>query len=145
MASRRALDPQTALVLADLDGPGVAQVADMSPADARRHIEHFVRKWDLHPKPPIGAVENLTLEGQEIAARLYRPSVANRRAGRHPSWPAQRRPPPVMPGLVPGIHVLRHRGASGERTRRRRDMDARNKSGHDGRSGASLSPVKLSV
>ncbi len=37
----------------------------------------------------------------------------------------------VMPGLVPGIHVLRHRGASQEWARRRRDVDARNKSGHD--------------
>lgn len=80
MASRRALDPQTAQVLADLDGPGVAQVADMAPADARRHIEDFVRKWDLDPKPPIDAVENLAIPGQgpgqKMAARLYRPSDA---------------------------------------------------------------------
>ena len=41
-------------------------------------------------------------------------------------------PPTVMPGLVPGIHVLRHRGAGRARARRRRDVDARNKSGHDG-------------
>ena len=34
----------------------------------------------------------------------------------------------VMPGLVPGIHVLRHRGARRQRARRRRDVDARNKS-----------------
>ena len=40
-------------------------------------------------------------------------------------------PSVVMPGLVPGIHVLRHRGASRARARRRRDVDARNKSGHD--------------
>ncbi len=80
MASQRDLDPQTARVLADLDGPGVPQVADMSPDDARRHIEDFVRKWDLDPKPPIGAVEDLTIAGQEpgqgIAARLYRPAGA---------------------------------------------------------------------
>ena len=38
----------------------------------------------------------------------------------------------VMPGLVPGIHAVRHRGANRERARRRRDVDARNKSGHDG-------------
>ena len=31
----------------------------------------------------------------------------------------------------PGVHVLRHRGASRERTRLRRDVDARIKSGHD--------------
>ena len=41
----------------------------------------------------------------------------------------------VMPGLVPGIHVLRRRGANRERARRRRNVDARNKSGHDERSG----------
>ncbi len=80
MASQRDLDPQTARVLADLDGPGVPQVADMSPDDARRHIEDFVRKWDLDPKPPIGAVEDLTIPGPEpgqgIAARLYRPAGA---------------------------------------------------------------------
>ena len=80
MATQRDLDPQTALVLADLDGPGVAQVADMTPVDARRHIEDFVRKWDLDPKPPIGAVEELAIPGQEpgrtIRARLYRPTEA---------------------------------------------------------------------
>ncbi len=37
-----------------------------------------------------------------------------------------------MSGLVPGIHVLRHRGTNRARARRRRDVDARNKSGHDG-------------
>ena len=36
-----------------------------------------------------------------------------------------------MPGLVPGIHAVRHRGASRARARRRRGVDARNKSGHD--------------
>ena len=81
MASVRELDPQTARVLADLDGPGVAQIADMSPADARRHIEDFVRKWDLDPRPRIGATEDLTIPGveagQAIAARLYRPSGAS--------------------------------------------------------------------
>ena len=81
MAPGRALDPQTARVLADLDGPGVPQVADMTPEDARRHIEAFVRKWDLDPKPRIGAVEDLTMPGpdagQTIRARLYRPSGAD--------------------------------------------------------------------
>ena len=78
MARRRELDPQTARVLADLDGPGVPQVADMSPADARRHIEDFVRKWDLDPSPAIGATEDLTVPGPEAAlpARIYRPSNA---------------------------------------------------------------------
>ena len=80
MATGRALDPQTARVLADLEGPGVPQVADMSPEDARRHIEAFVRKWDLKPAPRIGAVEDLTMPGpdadQTIRARLYRPSAA---------------------------------------------------------------------
>ena len=78
MARRQELDPQTARVLADLDGPGVAQVADMSPGDARRHIEDFVRKWDLDPRPAIGATEDLTIPGPAAAlpARLYRPSGA---------------------------------------------------------------------
>ena len=39
--------------------------------------------------------------------------------------------PSVMPGLVPGCPVLRHAAArAGIRARRRRDVDARNKSGH---------------
>ena len=37
-----------------------------------------------------------------------------------------------MAGLVPAIHVWRHRGAGRERARRRSDVDARNESGHDG-------------
>ena len=78
MASARELDPQTARVLAELDGPGVPRVAGMSPGDARRHIEDFVRRWDLDPRPPIGAVEDLSLPGPEagqaLAARLYRPA-----------------------------------------------------------------------
>ncbi len=80
MAAGREPDPRTARVLADLDGPGVAQVADMSPAEARRHIEDFVRKWDLDPKPPIGAADDLKIPGPEagqtLAARRYRPSGA---------------------------------------------------------------------
>ena len=79
--SERQLDPQTARVLADLEGPGVPQVADMSPDDARRHIEDFVRKWDLDPRPGIGAVEDLVIPGRgsgpAILARLYRPSSAD--------------------------------------------------------------------
>ncbi len=80
MASGNVLDPQTARVLADLEGPGVPRVADLSPADARRHIEAFVRKWDLDPRPPVGAVEDLTIPAsgpdREIPARLYRPAAA---------------------------------------------------------------------
>ena len=53
-----------------------------------------------------------------------------------PRISARRRlPHHVMPGLVPGIHVLRRRGAGPARARRRRDVDARNKSGHDGGGG----------
>ena len=49
---------------------------------------------------------------------------------------ARRRAPLlVMPGLVPGIHVLRHRGVSRERTCRWRHVGTRNKSGHDDMGG----------
>ena len=73
------LDSQTARVLADLDGPGVPQVADMSPPEARKWIDDFVRKWDLDPKPEIGAVEDFDVPGptggpdDRIPVRLYRP------------------------------------------------------------------------
>jgi len=73
------LDSQTARVLADLDGPGVSQVADMSPPEARKWIDDFVRKWDLDPKPEIGAVEDFDVPGptggpdDRIPVRLYRP------------------------------------------------------------------------
>jgi len=73
------LDSQTARVLADLDGPGVPQVADMSPSEARKWIDDFVRKWDLDPKPEIGAVEDFDVPGPtggpdyRIPVRLYRP------------------------------------------------------------------------
>ena len=45
-----------------------------------------------------------------------------------------------MAGLVPAIHVSRHRGASREGARRRPDVDTRNKSGHDDR-GAGDIPI----
>lgn len=73
------LDSQTARVLADLDGQGVPQVADMSPPEARKWIDDFVRKWDLDPKPEIGAVEDFDVPGptggpdDRIPVRLYRP------------------------------------------------------------------------
>ena len=53
--------------------------------------------------------------------------------------------PTVMPGLVPGIHALRQRGAGRARARRRRDVDARNKSGHDGRGVVDLPVVDRSL
>ena len=64
-----------------------------------------------------------------------------------PRISARRRlPHHVMPGLVPGIHVLRHRGARRERARRRRGVDARNKSGHDGgEGGACRKPARANA
>ena len=69
-----------------------------------------------------------------------------RRAPRRPAtpYPADARTLQiVMPGLVPGIHVLRHRGAGREGARRPTHVDARNKSGHDGggQRGAGLTAV----
>ena len=72
-----ALDPQTARVLADLEGPGVRPVADMTPDEARAHIAAFAARWDLDPKPAVGAVEGLVIpgpDGNDIRARLYRPA-----------------------------------------------------------------------
>ena len=82
MATVVQLDPQTARVLEDLEGPGVPGIADMSPAEARKWIADFVAKWDLDPPPPIGAVEDFEIPGPEtepgskIPVRLYRPSAA---------------------------------------------------------------------
>ncbi len=71
------LDPQTAVVLEDLTGPGVARVSDLSPPEARAAIERFVAKWDLDPRPEIGAAEDFVIPGGapgvELPARLYRP------------------------------------------------------------------------
>ena len=72
------LDPQTAVVLNDLNGPDAVSVSDLSPPDAREAIERFVAKWDLDPRPEIGATEDFTIPGGaaavELPARLYRPS-----------------------------------------------------------------------
>ncbi len=75
------IDPQTARVLADLDGPGVPQVADMEPPEARKWIDGFVRKWDLKPKPEVGGIEDFDVPGPtdepdiQIPVRLYRPAA----------------------------------------------------------------------
>ena len=77
MTAKRGLEPQTALVLADLDGPQARQIADMTPEEARAHIDAFVEKWDLDPKPAVGAVEDFEIPGPRdapaIPVRLYRP------------------------------------------------------------------------
>ena len=77
MTADRKLEPQTARVLADLDGPDARQIAEMTPQEARAHIEAFVEKWDLDPKPVIGEIENFEIPGPEgapaIPVRLYRP------------------------------------------------------------------------
>lgn len=74
------LDPQTAVVLADLNGPGAVPVSDLSPPDARAAIERFVAKWDLDPRPDVGATEDFAIPGGapgvDLPARLYRPSGA---------------------------------------------------------------------
>ena len=64
-------------------------------------------------------------QGRQARA-CHNPSLDRR--CRRPSAPS---PHCVMAGLVPAIHVLRHRGVSREPTRRWRDVDARNMSGHD--------------
>jgi acetyl esterase len=82
MSETTQLDSQTATVLADLDGPGVPQVADMAPPAARKWIDDFVRKWDLEPKPEVGGIEDFDVPGPtsepnvRIPVRLYRPAAA---------------------------------------------------------------------
>ena len=74
--------------------------------------------------------------------RVRRAGIACRGPRCRPAFPI------VMPGLVPGIHVLWHRGARRERARRGRDVDARNKSGHDGMravAGAPHRPAPSSI
>lgn len=77
MAGQSELDPQTAKVLEDLNGPGATPVSDLSPPDARDAIERFVAKWDLNPRPAIGSVEDFSIPGgspgNDLPARLYRP------------------------------------------------------------------------
>lgn len=78
MDTRPELDPQTAIVLNDLTGPDAVSVSDLSPPDARDAIERFVAKWDLDPRPEIGATEDFTIPGGaagvDLPARLYRPA-----------------------------------------------------------------------
>ena len=78
MDTQPALDPQTAIVLEDLAGPGAVPVSDLTPADVRAAIENFVAKWDLDPPPAVGSVEDFAIPGGdagvETPARLYRPS-----------------------------------------------------------------------
>ena len=80
MTAQSALDPQTAIVLNDLAGPGAVRVSDLGPVDARAAIERFVAKWDLDPRPDIGATEDFTIPGGapgvDLPARLYRPAGA---------------------------------------------------------------------
>lgn len=72
------LDPQTAIVLQDLNGPDAVSVSDLSPSDARDAIERFVAKWDLKPRLEIGSTEDISIPGGapgvELPARLYRPA-----------------------------------------------------------------------
>ena len=73
------LDAQSTEVLARLDGPGIPQIGDMSPAEARRWMEEFMADMALDPPPEIGAVENLLATGpagepgSKVPVRLYRP------------------------------------------------------------------------
>ena len=53
--------------------------------------------------------------------------------------------PAVMAGLVPAIHVSRHRGARREGTGRRPHVDARNESGHDDTGGGGGRPHRPRV
>lgn len=72
------LDPQTAIVLEDLTGPGATRVSDQSPPEARDAIERFVAKWDLDPRPEVGATEDFDIPGGDpgvaLRSRLYRPA-----------------------------------------------------------------------
>ena len=81
METRQRLDPQTALVLAHLDGPGVAQVADMSPESTPGGISKTSCASGTStrslPSAPSRIWRYRGLEpGQEIAVRLYRPAGA---------------------------------------------------------------------
>ena len=71
------------------------------------------------------AHERVSAGARDPGHGARRAGIARRRPRCRPAFPI------VMPGLVPGIHVLRRRGASRERARRRSDVDARNKSRHD--------------
>ena len=79
------LDPQTAVVLADIAGPDAVPVSDMTPTGARAAIEAFCARWDMRPRPAVGAVEELTIPGAApgvaLPARLYRPPRPGTPAG----------------------------------------------------------------
>ena len=115
------------------------------PTDRTRMMTESPRK----PHPPIGFPSALRAPEKPMGGhrcrhpnpQAHRQSQPNLTAEKtreryrgppgRPAGPPPHLPHTVMPGLVPGIHVLRHRGAGRERARRRRDGDARNKSGHD--------------
>ncbi len=79
------LDPQSAKVLARLDGPGVKQCADMTPEEARAWMGAFMADMALDPPPEVGSVEMLEAAGPEpgttVPVRLYRPKDAGPRPG----------------------------------------------------------------
>lgn len=78
MGEQPDLDPQTAIVLEDLTGPGTVRVSDQTPAAARESIAGFAAKWDLDPRPDVGATEDFDIPGGapgvSLPARLYRPA-----------------------------------------------------------------------
>lgn len=78
MGAQPDLDPQTAVVLEDLTGPDAVRVSDLTPPEARESIERFVDKWDLDPRPEVGATEDFDIPGAapgvSLPARLYRPA-----------------------------------------------------------------------
>jgi acetyl esterase/lipase len=86
MAETYQLDPQSKNVLAMLDGPGVAQCADMSPPEARDWMSRFMARMALDPLPEVAAVEQLLADGPpgggKVPVRLYRPNGAG--AGKLP-------------------------------------------------------------
>jgi len=79
MSESYVLDHQSEKILARLDGAGVPQCADMTPAEARQWMGAFMDDMALDPLPEVAAVEELQAvgpEGNKIAIRLYRPSGA---------------------------------------------------------------------
>ena len=58
MYVRLDIDSQIATVLENLTGPGATPISDMDPAVTRGAVERFATKWNLTPRPLIGAVEN---------------------------------------------------------------------------------------
>lgn len=78
MTDAQQLDPQSAAVLARLDGPGVPQCAAMTPAEARQWMGGFMADMALDPPPEVGAIKKLSADGpdRKIPVRLYRPKDA---------------------------------------------------------------------